>query len=427
MTSLRVRLLLVGLMLFMAFAPLVAEVNAQDDLVAALEVIDAGVQVKRVDTANWVPVRVETLIGPGDVIRTDATGQARITFFADGTQVNLEPETEYRIIEFSGDEDEFTLTVEVLAGITRQQFERLVGEGSSYTVVTPGAAMTVRGTDFAIRVEHDGRSSVLTYEGLVAANEDGEGAEVPPNFGLRAEVDKRLSDVVPATTFEELDFALDGCPGTFDTAADVNLNVRLGPGAQFDRVGTIPPAGITNIIGVNEGDDWYRIPFRDGYGWVYSATMTVDWLATCSLAVYPDGRMEDISRYALVGNVEINGFVAVEVANMRGGPGTAYDRVAQLTFGDELIITGRTEDQSWLRVRTLTGLDGWMAAFLVDVEVDLGQIGMVDSTPGMEDAEATPEAAPEEDAAEDAEVPADDDDDHAAAGDDDDDDDDGDQ
>lgn len=410
MISLRIRLVLVGLLLLVTYAPLVAQVSAQDDLVAALEVLNAGVEVKRIDTVNWVPVRVETLIGPGDVIRTDDTGRARITFFTDGAQVDLEPGTEYRIVEFSGNEEEFTLTVEVLVGITRQQFERLVGQGSSYKVITPGAEMTVRGTDFSIRVEGDGRSSVLTHTGLVEAADAGEAAEVPPDYGLRAAVGARLSDVVPATTFEELDFALDGCPGSFTTDADVNLNVRLGPGIQFDRVGTIPPPNITNIIGVNESGGWYRIPFREGYGWVNSVAMAVDLDPVCALAVYPDNRIEDITRYALVGNVEINGFVAVERANVRSGPGTNYDLVAQLGYGDELIITGRTEDQSWLRVRTLTGLDGWMAAFLVDVEVDLGQIGTVDTTPGPDAVDADNGAdadAPADEAGANAEAGAD--------------------
>lgn len=147
-----VRLAVVALLLVVVIGP----AAAQSDLVASLEVLNAGVEVRRVDTVNWVPVKVETLIGPGDSVRTNGTGRVRITFFSDGTSVEIEPRSEYRLVEFTGDEQSFRLTVEVLIGITRQQFARLVAPESSYRVITPGAEMTVRGTDFAVRVEETG-------------------------------------------------------------------------------------------------------------------------------------------------------------------------------------------------------------------------------------------------------------------------------
>jgi uncharacterized protein YraI len=378
-------------MLLVLAGPLLAQDS--DELVASLEVLEAGVQVKRVDTAVWVPINVETLVGQGDRIRTDTTGQARITFFVDGSTAILEPGTEVHIVEYAGTEDQFRLTVEVLIGITRQQFGRLIESGSSYEVLTPGVAMTVRGTDFSVRVEDDGRSSLLTHEGMVAASASGTSADVPTDFGVRSAVDAPLSDVVPATTFEELDTALDGCAGAITTPADVKLNVRLGPGLDKEIVGTVAPANVANIIGSTEDSSWYRIPFRNGYGWVSSAGMEVTVDPTCpgGIAIYSEDKLEDPSRYGLFGETEVIGVIASQTANLRAGPGVEYARVGQLFEGDQVAIIGRNAESTWLRVRTEDGRQAWIAVFLLQVNSDVGFIGVV---PAEETPEETPTPEP---------------------------------
>ena len=147
-------------------------VTAQNEFAASLEVLSAGVEVQRVNTANFIAVEIEAIVGVGDIIRTDETGEARITFFADGTDVTLEPESEYRIIEFEGDEEDFNLTVEVIAGQATHRLNRTLGANSSYDVETPGMTLAAQGTVFAIRVEDNGRSGMLVFEGLVDAGAD---------------------------------------------------------------------------------------------------------------------------------------------------------------------------------------------------------------------------------------------------------------
>lgn len=388
---------LVCLILFLAsFLPASGPVSAQEELVASLEVLSPGVEVQRIDTVNWVAIKVETLVGEGDKIRTGISGKARITFFEDGTATELEPNTEYHITTFRGTDKQFTLSVEVLIGITQQQVGRLLDAGSSYEVVTPGARMTVRGTDFALRVEDTGRSSVLTADGLVAASNPTQQAEVPPGYGLRAVTGKPLSDVVPATTFEALDAALDGCAGEVVIDADVRLNVRLGPGLTYEIVGTAIPSTIKSLVGLNTSGDWYRIPFRDGYGWISSVGMKIAVTdASCAgLAVYPDDHSEDPSRYGLVGDAEVTAMVMVLTANLRAGPSTSTALLRIVGGGDKLAVIGRNEDSTWLKVRTADNQIGWIATFLVLVNTDLGDIGIVPITPEETPITPTPAASP---------------------------------
>jgi len=249
---------------------------AQDsgELAATLEVLAPTVEVLRVNTVNWIAVNAEAIVGVGDTIRTNEAGRARVTFFADGTDTELLPNTEYRIERFEGTGDSFTLAVEVVVGQTTQRLTRLLDANSSYNVTTPGMVLAARGTEFTIRVENSGRAAMLVSEGNVNAGQDASSADVPPEFGIRAASGSGLSDVVRAKTFEQLDAALDGCSAVLTTPDDVRLNVRIGAGVDFPRIGTVDAADVTNLIGVSDSQ-WYRILFQGGFGWVLSTDVKI--------------------------------------------------------------------------------------------------------------------------------------------------------
>jgi hypothetical protein len=271
-------------------------VRAQADLAATLEVLNSGVSVRRVNTAAFINVTQEAIVGVGDVIRTDATGRARITFFADGVETDLLPNTEYVIDRFSGTEQSFQLSVSVVIGQTIQRLARLIDTESIYDVRTPGMTLVARGTEFAIRVEDTGRSAMLVSEGQVESTQAESSVLVSPGFGIRADVGAGLSDVVRATTFAELDAALDGCTVSLSTPDDVSLNVRQGPSTSTALVGVISAPEITLAYGIVEGGRWYRIAYRGGFGWILSSTATV--AAGCAgLRVFPPDWQEDAEIY----------------------------------------------------------------------------------------------------------------------------------
>jgi hypothetical protein len=272
------------------------------ELAATLEVLSPGVEVLRVNTVNWVSVNLEAIVGVGDTIRTDGSGRARITFFEDGTDTEMLPNTEMRIQAFSGDETQFTISVEVLLGQTLQRLSRLLDASSRYEVLTPGMNLGARGTAFAIRVEPNGRSAMLVSEGDVEAEKASETARVVVGFGIRAPASGALSDVVRAATFDELDAALDGCAVTLTTLDDVSLNVRQAPGIDFPRVGTIAASDVTVVVGQTESSGWYRIAFRGGFGWILSTTLEVEQPCAGLRAFTDDAPAEDPAAYESLGD-----------------------------------------------------------------------------------------------------------------------------
>jgi hypothetical protein len=287
-------LVLIGFVLLTVVSSTLAQdTQTQNELAATLEVLSAGVEMQRVNTVNWIPLRVEAVVGVGDTLRTDATGRARITFFADGTDTELLPNTEYRINAFSGDESAFRISAEVILGQTAQRLSRLLDANSSYDITTPAMSLVARGTQFAIRVEDGGRSAMLVQEGDVNADAAAveSSASVPPGFGVRTAVGEAVSDVVAARTFAELDAALDGCSVTLTTTDDVSLNVRDGASVDQPRIGFVEARAVTTTFGTTESGGWYRIRFGDGFGWVLSSSAEV--VEDCAgLRVFPDNFSE---------------------------------------------------------------------------------------------------------------------------------------
>jgi ferric-dicitrate binding protein FerR (iron transport regulator) len=292
-----------ALALLLALFGVGAFASAQaNDLAALLEVREGTVEVRRVNTQQWIAVRVEAIVGVGDGIRTGADGRARITFFADGIESELLPGTETRIESFSGGDQRFALNFEVVLGQTVQRIGRALDASSSYTVTTPGMSLAARGTLFEVRVEENGRSAMLVRESMVEASSEGESAPVDAGFGVRSGVDEALSDVVRASTFAQLDAALDGCAVTVTTPDDVRLNVRLAPRLDAPRVGTIAASEVTLLYGVTESGGWYRLPFRGGFGWILSSTVVIQ--EPCAgLRVFPlDTQPEDPTLYTSLGD-----------------------------------------------------------------------------------------------------------------------------
>lgn len=290
MRTLRIGLVLIALSLIASIT------SAQTDFAATMEVLSPTVEVQRVNTANRIAVNVEAIVGVGDTIFTGEEGRARITFFADGTTTELQPNTIYRIEEFEGTEEEFSLRVAVLVGVTTQQLNRALDANSSYEVETPGMTLAARGTNFDIRVEANQRSAMIVRESTVAATAAGNPANVPTGFGVRSETDAPLSDVVRATSFAELDSALDGCTLDVSTEGDVSLNVRISPRLDAQQIGFVAAPSIGTVFGQNESGGWYRIPYAGGFAWFNSPTAEI--VGDCAgLRVYQDAFRENPDNY----------------------------------------------------------------------------------------------------------------------------------
>ena len=58
--------------------------------------------------------------------------------------------------------------------------------------------------------------------------------------------------------------------------AATDLNIRSGPGPQYDIVGVIPGGEATMVEGCLDGQSWCQVKFGDAMGWSYSDYLAVE-------------------------------------------------------------------------------------------------------------------------------------------------------
>lgn len=163
------------------------------------------------------------------------------------------------------------------------------------------------------------------------------------------------------------------------------VNVRQGPGTQYDIIGQLTNGDITLITGrSDEESNWLRINFDGGEGWVAFFTVSV----TGNLDISPIIDVERVSEGA-IGEVETSSAFVSEVqyadepyvvafrrVNVRVGPGTNFARIGYMNPGNAADLWGRTEDNEWLEIN-FDGQSGWVAFFVVSVNGELEDIPVV--------------------------------------------------
>ena len=81
---------------------------------------------------------------------------------------------------------------------------------------------------------------------------------------------------------------------------------------------------------------------------------------------------------------EAMGQISVGTGNLRSGPGTAYNVLAQLPLGTELILLERTNDSEWLRVSVMaTQQEGWASLTILELDVDIEQLDEAEDIPPL--------------------------------------------
>lgn len=124
------------------------------------------------------------------------------------------------------------------------------------------------------------------------------------------------------------------------------LHVRSGPSTRNHQMGLYVRGDKVDIVG-REGN-WYRIAFRDTYGYVYSQYIRI-------LGAGEDEGMGE------------SGMIIATWLNVRTGPGVQYDRIAQLREGTQVEIIA-TEGH-WHQIR-FDGGTGYVYAGYVGPAAD---------------------------------------------------------
>ena len=155
------------------------------------------------------------------------------------------------------------------------------------------------------------------------------------------------------------------------------INVRSGPGTQFEVVGRLSEGDTVSVLGrESDATRWLYVPVPETQlrGWVAVFTVTTSGgLETLAIidAESPDGSGGGETQPELDGAQ----IVAFGRVNVRSGPSITYTVVGQLEVEDEAPVTARSNyNNDWLYIENET-ISGWVAYFTVTVR------GNVDDLP----------------------------------------------
>jgi hypothetical protein len=259
------------------------------NLVARLRVDAAVTEMQRVNSTAWIPIKVESLIGVGDSVRTDTKGGSVVNYVSNAVSSTLLPGSEIKIAAFNGTAEKFTLDVQGIRGFVNHRTQRDLDAKNPFTIKLPSVTVALQQGEIRTRIEASGRSSALNLtDSLVFVSlTDGNRAALTRNTGVRVDSATKQLEVVPASSFATLDSAIDGCSGSFKLTGDIQINVRLGPDVKFARLGGVDGESTLQLYGQTLNTRWYRIKFKDGFGWINVDKMTVAE-GCAGLRKYPD-------------------------------------------------------------------------------------------------------------------------------------------
>lgn len=143
------------------------------------------------------------------------------------------------------------------------------------------------------------------------------------------------------------------------------VNVRSGPGAQYEIVGKLTAGDKVPVDGRDEKGDWLHIVLTFGQdGWVAAFTVLVEG-SILELPVATETAESDGDEVAVI---------AYGVVNVRSGPGMDYPITSQLEAGDSLPVLGRSgNDNDWLYI-SQEDVQGWVAFFTVTLNGDAADL-----------------------------------------------------
>ncbi len=123
-------------------------------------------------------------VHPDDLIAVPDGGEAILTFF-EGIETRIAAGTSLTVEVVQSEDAPDTMRLDVSAGQVFSNVETMADTQSRFEVLTPAAAISVRGTQFLVFVRQTDLTQVATLEGVVAVSAQDQTAELPTGFGLK--------------------------------------------------------------------------------------------------------------------------------------------------------------------------------------------------------------------------------------------------
>ena len=150
------------------------------------------------------------------------------------------------------------------------------------------------------------------------------------------------------------------------------LNVRSGPGLDYEVIITVPEGTRASIYGRDPLDDWFQVQIEgiDGMVWIYQDLTTVEG----SLDGVRFLEQWEIDLIARPGDGPL-AITTPDILNVRSGPGLDYDILTTVTKGTQATIIGIGPNSEWYKVNLgVLSEPAWIYAGLTTVTGSLASV-----------------------------------------------------
>ncbi|MCA9961822.1 MAG: SH3 domain-containing protein [Anaerolineales bacterium] len=145
------------------------------------------------------------------------------------------------------------------------------------------------------------------------------------------------------------------------------LNVRSGPGVSYNVVTVIYQGQAVTLLGRNSNNSWVKVQTAGGQqGWVNALLLTTNTV----ISNLPIADTPTLTPTAVI---------TTGALNVRQGPGVQYGVVTAVSQGQSITLLGRNSNNSWVKVQTAGGQQGWINAMYMQANVAVNTLPLLDT------------------------------------------------
>lgn len=180
-----------------------------------------------------------------------------------------------------------------------------------------------------------------------------------------------VADISPSPTPVAAEASQDATSDLYVTAYR-RVNVRTGPGTDFNILGALVPGQTADVIGSSgEANEWLQIEFHGEPGWIAYFVVTVSG----DLSQLEDSPSDAEETVTAASQDDTSAIVLNQVivitrfnTNLREQPVLGAEVIEIIPYETTLQALARTDDNRWLQVRHDDQI-GWLIASLVNMGV----------------------------------------------------------
>lgn len=145
-----------------------------------------------------------------------------------------------------------------------------------------------------------------------------------------------------------------GATAVINTGA---LNIRSGPGVQYNAVAAAYQGHVVQMLGRNANNTWVKVRLFSGQeGWANASFLTPS-TPIANLPILDNSTPPPSGATAVVNTGSLN---------VRSGPAATFNVLTSVPYGTTVALLGRNFDATWAKVRLGNNVEGWVnASFLV--------------------------------------------------------------